>query len=83
MAGSTLSVKKVIDFFDRHIFQSYEELFLSVVHDTQSYIDVCAVYREKVIKRIIQEKNLSSYCILVVISQNVFHEVFKEVIAKL
>jgi hypothetical protein len=69
---------KAIAFLETHVLPSYDELFVNMFCHTITYIDASALFRDKVIRRVQKEKNLNSYCILVMICQRVFHQMTRE-----
>jgi len=78
--AATISLDKAIAFLEIHVLPSYDELFAAIVYDPISCLDVISTFKEKVIRKIQKEKNLTSYCVLVITCQRLFHNTVRELL---
>lgn len=76
----SIPLSKAIAFLETHVLPSYDKLFADMFCDTISYIDAAAILRDNVIRRVQKEKNLNSYCILVMLCQRVFYKMTRELL---
>lgn len=76
--AATISLDKAIAFLEIHVLPSYDELFAAIIYDPISCLEAIATFKEKVIRKIQKEKNLTSYCILVMTCQRLFHMMARE-----
>lgn len=74
----TIPYYKAIAFLEANVFPSYEEVFASIFHDPVTCMDAYAMLKANVIRKVQKERNLMSYCLLVMICQKVFYSMVRE-----